>query len=279
MESKQKDQFVVAYIRNFDEVEAVLSYANALSSILKKGIILLYISDNTPKTLNTEDAENRLKALTKNVQSEYVVSYIAVSGNPKMIISALPEKIGVVCFISSISEEEQRLKEVRKLLSSFAESRVAYLFVKEPLQEIEHLKKVAFTIDFEKQSKEKVLWASYFGRFFQSKIHCLYYTYRDEFLKRKFQDNHMFVSKMLSSFQVQLFFEEIKARKKWRLDQDALKQSVETDAGLFIAIAVENKSFVSYLTGGTSEERLLLMLKKTPVMLLNPRKDLYVLCD
>lgn len=274
-----KDQFVVAYIRDFERTDAIISYVEALSFILKKGIILLYISDNTSKTIHPEEAEKRLSLLKESVQSEYMVSYIALSGNPKTIISALPEKVGAVCFVTSISDEEQRLKKVRKLLQPFSESRVAYFFAKEPLQDIEDLKKIVFTINFEKQSKEKVLWASYFGRFFQSKIYCLFYTYRDEFLRKRFQDNQMFVAKMLSSFQVQLFFEEVKGRKKWKLDQEALHESEDINAGLFIAIATESKDIFSYLTGGVSEEKLLLKLGKVPVMLLNPRKDLYVLCD
>lgn len=273
---EQKDQFIVAYIRDFSKAEAIISYTEALSLILKKGVILLYISDNS--SVNTADAERKLKGLKDTIKSDYLVSYMAISGDPKTIISALPERIGAICFITSISKEEQNLKKVRKLLQIFSESRVAYLFVKEPLQNIEKLKKISFTIDFEKQSKEKVLWASYFGRFFQSKIYCFYYTYKDEFLRKKFLDNQMFVSKMLSSFQVQLFFEELKSGKKWQLDRVAFSQSYAVDSGLFIAISTENKDLISYLKG-TSEDKLLLDLGEIPVMLLNPRKDLYVLCD
>ena len=277
MESKQKDQFVVAYIRNFAETESVVSCAKALSSILKKGIILLYIIEPS-SSLTTSEAEERMKELVGTIQSDYLVSYIVLSGSPKVIFSALPEKIGAVCFVASLNKNERSLKKIRPLLQCFSESRVAYCIAHSPVNDTESLKKIALSIDFERQSKEKVLWANYFGRFFQSTIECFHYNYKDEFLRKRFGDNQAFVSKMLSSFQVPFHFIEISRGKRWDLETDALAKAVSSDAGLYISIATEGKNVFSYFSG-TSEEKLLMFNSNMPILFLNPRKDLYVLCD
>ena len=55
-EKEKKDQFIIAYLADTRQPEAVLSYAVYMSQKLGKGLVLLHICDPKYSTLTTAEA-------------------------------------------------------------------------------------------------------------------------------------------------------------------------------------------------------------------------------
>lgn len=249
-ERKFKDQFVIALIEDFEHADVVLSHAHFMAQMLQKGLILLHVSDDPTA------AEPRLAALSPH--------YMALKGNLRDAINGLPDRMGAVLFV---------VQQRKGLLKDFAECKVAYLTVQERLDS--QYKRVSLSVDHKKESKEKYVWASYFARFNQSLVTAHHYRYRDEGLRYKCGANLKFLEKLYSGLGITHGVQEL-PRGGAYVDCTILKEVSEID--LLVAVTTQEKDFFEYFTG-TQEDRTLRNARHLPVLYLNPRDDIYVLCD
>ena len=167
MENKQKkDQFVIAYIVSFESQHPCVDYAVQLARILGKGLILLYISDLSAHSLSTSEAEVKLKELNESLPEDLFHSYAALSGAREKVLNAVGELLNAVLLVSDCNPEEKDKHSPlypQTQLDSLASSRVAYLLCP-PESKPSNYDKVVLTLNNASESKEKTLWASYFGR-------------------------------------------------------------------------------------------------------------------
>lgn len=279
--TKQKDQFVVAYITDPVHSEIVVSHATHLATMLKKGLILLHISDPRYTKLSTDDAGAMLKSLQSDLlqQGHPHVTYAALKGETKPIIDALPVLLNAVVAVAQVDSQAGRHAPTHKkeLLRNFSECKIAFLTVQEALSDIGQTKHVAFSIDYRKESKEKLVWASYFARFNGSSLHSLYYDYTDEAIRYKWYSNMQFMHKFFTSLGISFVPHVLKKRTTFP-DVSALDFANENGIGTFIAVTTNERDGIEFFIG-VQEHRIMVNPHKTPVLFINPRDDIYVLCD
>ena len=176
-----KDQFVIACLADLSMNDIVVSHACFLAQMLNKGLILLYVEDPHYKGPTIAEAEPILKAIEAS-HPETHPAHVAMKGNTREIIDALPTLLNGVIAVAGVNPQNRRNNPThpRQVLHNFASCKIAYLTVQEPLIKNEDYHDIAYSIDFRKESKEKLIWASYFARFNQSTLHMLHYDYRDE---------------------------------------------------------------------------------------------------
>ena len=280
MESKQKkDQFVVAYIVSFASKHPCIDYAVQLARILGKGLILLYVSDPSERSLLTSEAEVKLKELNESLPEDLFHSYAALSGAREKVLNAVGELLNAVLLVSDCNPEEKDKHSPlypQTQLDSLASSRVAYLLCP-PESKPSNYEKVILTLNNASESKEKTLWASYFGRFAGSQIVLYYRRYKDEYHQKQLNLNIAFARKIFDQFKISLLTLHSE-NTKTQLDIQALDYAKENDCSLVICQTTKNKSFADRLLG-LDEVRVLKNMKKTPVLFLNPRNDLFILCE
>ena len=134
---------------------------------------------------------------------------------------------------------------------------------------------VMVTLDIYRQEKEKALWSGYFNRYGGATVHVLHTTYKDEFLREKLRDNLEFTDKLYENLDIQAAKHEIP--KAGDLDAYALRHAAEYHGCLLVVMTTTYKSFVDILFG-TREKHLIANKFGIPVLCLNERDDLYVLC-
>lgn len=289
MEKKEKkDQFVIAYLTNLTRTDAVVSHAAFLSRMLNKGLILLHISDPKYTDLTTDQAGERLKEIQQAMMHGDFpsldtpladVTYCALKGESKPVINALPDLINAVVIVAEVDAEAKRKTPTHKkeLLKNFEECKVAFLTVQEPLKGASSMKDVALSVDFKKESKEKFIWSSYYARFNASRIHVLSYNYKDEGLRYKWQSNIKFMQKLYDSLDI-AFEQQSFDKRSTFTDVVALEAAHEAGYGLFIAVTTKEKDAAEIIIG-VQEERIVVNRHRIPVLFINPREDIYVLCD
>lgn len=285
-QKEKKDQFVIAYIADFDQTKTVLSYAVYMSQMLSKGLILLHICDPKYSPLTPDEAEAKLQALRQRTleNSRYNLStlnltYAALKGETAKVIDALPTLLGAVVVVAQADAKARRNSALssKAILKNFAGCKTAFLVAQEPLRDTSRMKNVAVSIDFKKESKDKAIWSSYFPRFGGSRMHILYYDYKDEFLRAKWYANMTQLHKLYSSLDIS-FEPHIIESKSTYMDINALRYAAANGYGMLIAVTTKEKDGLEFFVG-VQEQRTIVNDERIPILFLNPREDLYVLCD
>jgi len=281
---EKKDQFVIAYISDFNRCTATLTYALFMAKMVKKGLILLHISDRRYTDIKPDEAEQQLRIIQQNAakeaNAETPISYAALRGNTKEILTSLPTLLNAVAVVTQVDSHAAYRSPMhrRQLLNNFSECKTAFLIVQAPLPSGRPaFSNIALSVDFKKESKDKYIWTSYFARFNSSTIHTLYYDYKDEFLKNKWYSNMKFLYKFFNSLNL-TFQPHIIPSVSTYTDINALRYAAQQGYDLLISVTTKERDAIEFFIG-TQEQRLIINSEQMPILFLNPREDLYVLCD
>lgn len=292
---EKKDQFIIAYITDFEKTETVLSYSLWLASLLQKGLILTHICDPRYSSLSPDEAEKKLKDLQQELSNAGTptfpwasnslvpaginISYAALKGDSRQIITALPTLLSAVAIVAQVVPHARRRNAMsrRALLRNFAECKTAFLVAQKPLTDAKALTDIAMAIDFKKESKDKIIWSSYFPRFGNLNMHVLYYDYKDQFLHSKWYANMTQLHKLYSGLNISFKPHIIKSKSTF-LDINALRYAAENHYGMLISVTTKEKDGLEFFIG-VQEKRTIVNREGLPILFLNPREDLYVLCD
>ncbi len=276
---KKKDQFVVAYLPDLEKIESTLDYAICLAKMLDKGLILLHISDEKHTSLTPQEAEERLKQINDGLPEDIFHSYVALKGKSETLLNAIGELLNAVLLVCCCNVESKDKKEAnhpQTLLRNLSSSRIAYL-VCSPDSKPQAFEKVVLSLNNLTESKEKTLWASYFGRFANSDIVLYYRRYKDEYYQKQLNLNIAFARKMFKQFAIETQTMHSQDTKT-KLDLQTLQYAERENCDLIICQTTKNKTFVDSITG-LDEVKVLKQINKIPILFLNPREDLFVLCE
>lgn len=276
---EKKDQFVIAYLNNLDFAETCIEHSVQIAKILNKGLILLHIYDPLLTGVGVDEAERKLKELNSQISETQMHSYISLKGETKEVIGKLGQLLNAVVIVSSINTEETKKNKADNpitLLKNMETSRVAYMICNQKRSIVDY-SKVLLPLNNARESKEKTLWASYFARFFQSEITLFYRTYKDSLYQKQLNLNLAFARKMLGQFNIIPSNHKSEDRKKL-LDLQALDYADKENYGVIICQTTKDKSLFDRIKG-LEEEKVLKNLKDKPILFLNPRDDLFVLCE
>lgn len=159
---------------------------------------------------------------------------------------------------------------VQIYLDAFRALRIPYLFVRAGQKP--NFEKVALPISFLIEDKEKGPFAAAFGRFFKSQL----IIFQPKDYGTKALQNIDAIKTLLDSFQ--LNYEVRKASKDSNgVEREAANWAASGEAGLVLVSASREYGLDDLLFG--SKERKMITRTNVPIMLINPRGDLYTLCD
>ena len=275
-----KDQFVIAYLSDLSMNQAVVSHACHLARMLNKGLILLYIEDkrfHLPPVNEVEKTLLQIEAAHPDVHP----AHVAIKADSKEIIDALPTLLNGVIAVAGVNPRAPLGSPTRprRVLKLFSQCKIAYLTVQAPLTDPAAYNSVAFSIDFNKESKEKLIWASYFARFNHSQLSMIHFQYSDSGLHYKWHNNILFMDKFFAGLNVS--YNAIPINGKPVYPETAVcRAAAESGCGLLISVTTDsrNRDVLEWFAG-VQEDRTIRNPHLLPVLFINPRNDIYVLCD
>ena len=275
-----KDQFVIAYLSDLSMNQAVVSHACHLARMLNKGLILLYIEDkrfHLPPVNEVEKTLLQIEAAHPDVHP----AHVAIKSDSKEIIDALPTLLNGVIAVAGVNPRAPLGSPTRprRVLKLFSQCKIAYLTVQAPLTDPTTYNSVAFSIDFNKESKEKLIWASYFARFNHSQLSMIHFQYSDSGLHYKWHNNILFMDKFFAGLNVS--YNAIPINGKSVYPETAVcRAAAEAGCGLLISVTTDsrNRDVLEWFAG-VQEDRTIRNPHLLPVLFINPRNDIYVLCD
>ena len=161
-------------------------------------------------------------------------------------------------------------KSIQNLLQCSRNLRMPYLFVKQG-QNID-ISSVLVPITFLEEDREKAPFSSAFGRFLHTKITLL--TANDYGSKARVTTN--VIKTLLDSFGLK-YNAQTAQKDSFGVENEAVEKALEENFNLVILSASREYGLDDWLFG--PKELKLIKKSKVALMLINPRADLYALCD
>ncbi len=253
---------ILSIIYNIDLAANMLSGAYKLSVSLGKRFTVTVFQNNDVE-LNNEKFENILSEL--NIKPEKLL----ILENESKTVSELCEENEVLFLF--IQLENYSRKSIQKQLNACRDLRIPYLLYRNDFKEL-NLEQVIVPISFLEEEIEKAQFASAFGRFCNSKVLLL--PAADYGSKAATTTTKM--TDLFSKFEFE--WEIIKATKdSFKIDEDAMRIAEKQEAGLVLVSASRDYGLDDVIFG--PKELHLIKKSVIPVLLVNPRGDLYTLCD
>lgn len=252
---------ILAWV-NSDNEEESLNYLKLLSNKLNLYLARLYIDEENVHFSNNNLSSQNYNISHKKKDSNTVLQNKIMKLNPLFIM------------VITDHNNVKYSKNISNLIVIIKRLSIPILVTPSPTGSSD-LKHIVTTIEFTNRSKERTVWANYWGKKFAAKIEALNPSEKDPYIVENINENIYFAQKLFKQ-----------SKNKYQIS-NTQKRSEETlnDA---IKLA-ENKTnpIVIYSTGNISlfpsifkpkELNILNKCRKIPVFLIPPNYDFTIPC-
>jgi hypothetical protein len=268
--SNSSDQKIVVICDFSERMKEVVVHGVRMADVLRKELCLTAIWKNKDQKIILQEklieVSKRLKANLPDMEISWLLLQKSLHDNMQKLVDDY-EAVLVVLHQADISWA----------LKAFRQSSIAFLFVNGEIPRFLSYKNVMVPIDFRKASKETSLWASYFGRFNRAQVQLIYAHETDSDQADKLMRNLNFFQKFLSSLNVR--YQPIAGKtSSWGICNETLTNADQWNGDVMIFSGSSAISLIDLLIG-LPEKKIIKKAGSLPILLINPRKDICVLCD
>lgn len=268
MEDK-KNMILVSW--DFTKIsEYALEHAIRVAKITGNGIAIISIAESKKEVDNMTTIISKVAA-DESKKHGIAIGYIIRTGSIFKKIKSEAEEMGAMLVVMGT----HGIKGMQKFLGSKAlkvisGSKVPFLVVQEPPSK-ENYKNIVLPMDFSVESKEKLKWASYLAKYFNSTIKMYVLGVKEETALRKTKANVAFAKKY---FEEKLTYYDVTVSKKTSdFSKQIIEFAEESDADIILIMTTRDLQFIDYVFGAT-EQQIIANNSKIPVLCVNPRTDL-----
>ncbi|MCQ2285353.1 MAG: universal stress protein [Bacteroidales bacterium] len=279
MEENKKKLNVIALSDSTCFGEAAVRYGALLADIFQGQLIIISnfrlrkrefgkdfssISSDK-KTLPTDLLQKENIAINDNQFDAKSLYFYAEENNVGLFVIGATEKEGTTYF--------SRKKAFKFILPS----RQPVMVVGEHFPTENTFKNVLLPLDLRPQNKEKVLWAGYFNRFNDAAIHILYSYFKEKHLQEEIAAIVAFAKKLYANLEIENYeIHQIEPTID-NMDKYSVEYAPQVNGTLTVILMTHNRSLGDFILG-VREKTLIGNAEGFPVLCINERPDLYVLC-
>jgi hypothetical protein len=251
--------------------ESVIRNASIMASIFNAKLIWVKVHFKELAG-NTEQLHEKLPYMEEQSCITYHLHYSKLN-----TVFELAEQNNALMGILEVNKTKSALQSPKKVMRFVRKSRIPILVVQDNLPNPEHFKNIVLPLDYLQQAKEKALWASYFSAYNHSKIYVLTSVYKDEYYLTHTRNNLKFTERMYKNLDVEYETASL-ADAGHKLDAFAIAYASKINAGLMLLMTTLDYNLDDWLWG-PPELKVIQNKEKVPVLCLNQRNDIYVLCS
>lgn len=255
---------ILTKIEHIETAENILKSAYYLAEKLDKTFgAVCFVADSALIDSKKSEITSLLEKLQLPAENIFAVS------EKEITLGELCERKEASFLLLQLPDDSR--KSVQKGLNACRELRIPYLFFKNDFQEL-HLKKVLTAVGFLVEEYEKAQFASAFGRFCDAEITLLQ---ANDYGSKAATT----VEKMIALFdKFSLKYLVEKAQKdSFKVDKEAAAKAEKENFDLLIISASREYGLDDVIFGPT--ELHIIRKSSIPLLVVNPRDDLYTLCD
>ena len=250
---------ILVHIQQLHTARVLLQSASTLAIQLQKTFgVVSFVNSDELITIREEELKKFLPdALT-----------IVRNSKTNTILSVCEELEASFLFIQW---SDERSKTIRGLLNACRDLRIPYLLYKDSFAELD-LRKVVLPIGFLEEELEKAQFAAAFGRFCGSEIKMLLANDSGS----KAATNAEKMKLLFDKFAFRYTLEKA-TKDSFKVEAESIQVAKNESAGMIIISASRDYGLDDFLFG--TKEYHVVKKSPVPVLLVNPRGDLYALCD
>lgn len=255
---------ILAQIQQLNTAKILLQSASTLAGqLIKTFAILSFVDDD--ELIAVREAELKMLLAELHIAD----ANILVRNSRNRVLSAICEEVEASFLI--IQQANGQGKLIRSLLKDCRELRIPYLFYKDSFPAL-NLTKVILPVGFLEEELEKAQFAAAFGRFCGSEIKMLLANDYGS----KAADNADKMKSLFDKFDFNYTLDKA-TKDSFKVEAESIEVAQKEGAGLIIVSASRDYGLDDILFG--PKEYHVLKKSEIPVLLVNPRGDLYALCD
>jgi len=267
-----KEQKIVVLLTLTPSDKMLILNGLKIASLFRKEVCLLFNHSKKEKKYRDEFKRKLIEYSIpiKNEMPVLKVSTLLLSEK----LTRLPEKLSDDYEAIFMVAPSSQFAKYSKALS---ESPIPFLFVNENRETIPEYKNLVLPIDLRKENSDSALWSSYFGRFNDTAIVVVAANDKDQTDQKQVAKNVVLSKKLFQKFNI--------SHKIFRGQKSSLGNAFEA---LDLALSA-NADFITILSSsiitpldlvvGLPERKIIKKAGPLPVLIINPRKDNYILCD
>ncbi len=255
---------IFVQIKQIETAGTLLRSASKLAIQLQKTFGVLSFVDSEE---HIPARKNEMKTVLSELNLTH--SRIFVRTNNSNTLTEICEELDASFLL--IQQVDNNSKSIRGSLNNCRELRIPYILYKDSFGELD-LQKVILPVGFLEEEIEKAQFASAFGRFCGSEIKML--LANDYGSKAAVTANRMKL--LFDKFDFRYTLDKGK-KDSFKVETEAVQVAEDEHAGLIIVSASRDYGLDDILFG--PKEYHVLKKASVPVLLVNPRGDLYALCD
>lgn len=248
---------VLALIYNPNTAQTLLKSAATLATQLEKEFGVLSLMDSTEQIASREKELNELLPATT----------MWVRDSKTTQLEAVCEELDASFLFIQLSDSTF----IRKHLKACRELRIPYVLFKDAFAEMD-LTKVILPIGFLEEELEKAQFAAAFGRFCKSEIKMLLANDYGS----KAATNAQRMQSLFDKFDFKYTLEKA-TNDSFKVEKEAIQVAINEQAGMIIVSASRDYGLDDIIFG--PKEFHVVKKSCVPILLVNPRGDLYALCD
>ncbi len=268
MAKNQEQKIVVLTTLNGGD-DVLIQHGIKIAFSFKKELCLVYNS-SSKKTAGS--LKEKLTAYAQKIKEEIpglTISSLLLSEKKTELPDILAENHEGIIIIANAVHAKQ-------YTAALGESPVPFLFV-HPESKIMDYNRLVQPLDLRKENSDGALWCSYFGRFNRAEIVVVAANDKSKDGKRKVARNIALTRKLYQKFEI-LHNIYRGSNSSFRNAFEALEHALASDCNLFVMLGSSSITPLDYLIG-LPERKIINKAGKLPVMVINPRRDNFILCD
>jgi len=269
----KKTPHILVLIQDYKHLAGAIKYAFKLAHIFKAEVAIanMLSTNNKPIDFNLDQL---IKQFNTNSIAYKEIELGRIENEPNNTIKLLD----VVFIVSEFpSKNLSGLFKRNPIFKLLYKAKVPSFIIGEHTSLDCDLKNIIVPVDYKKETKEKMIWASYFGRFNQAVIHLIVPKEKSESILRKIKATLLFTKKMYEQFSFD--YKIVKTSSKSEaIKEESYLFSEKYKSDLILLLSHGNNSWYSNYFG-PREIKKYLVKKKNPILFINPLKDYYLPCS
>lgn len=244
--------------------ENALLHGIKIAKMVDIKVILLHIINNKCSEKEEENSRLKLDNIVEKYNNSFGIIFQGViqKGNIFSAISRYANKNKAAMVIMGT----HGLKGLQKITGSWAlkvitGSKVPFIVVQEKPAKFEKYRNIVFPLDFKTENKDKLRWAIFMGKYFDSKVHILKKKEEDRSMKKKIDTNLTLAMRYLIQNTLEYEIHELPLVPNFAKESMAFAQDINAD---LILITTSKKIL------GSHEQYIVANSSKIPVMCINP---------
>ena len=278
MEQEEKNKLnIIAIADNSEYSTSAIRHGGILAAIFKSTLtIITNFSFSKNKNQSENTPKEQLELTNQLIQNDIEVFLLSNPFSTDNIYSYADETNTIMFVIGVQRKGKDSLFNLRKARRFIKPSRLPVMTVGLKLPDNNIFRQVMLPLDIDRQHKEKALWAGYFSRFYHAKVHILCGSYKDQLLKQKVKDNIDFTKKLYQNLEIDYELHDFDHNID-DIDRFSIFYAPEIKASLTVIMMTSFYTFIDYIFG-PKENAIIANEEGLPVLCINERDDLYVLC-